>query len=69
MAKLIGGISLALPLPLAGTLLVLRGITDGESATRFLSPALSHLHSPYLDERHESGGRPLDAAIERKEPS
>ena len=29
-------------------LLVMRGITEAEAAERFLTPALSHLHSPYL---------------------
>src|SRR5258708_7907915 len=44
-----------------------RGITDPESATRFLTPSLSHLHPP----EQMTGVRPaidrLDAAIERKE--
>ena len=49
-------------------LLVLRGITDGESATRFLSPALSQLHSPYLMKGMKAAVDRIEAAIERKEP-
>jgi len=49
-------------------LLVARGIQDAESAHLFLSPSISHLHSPEL----MTGLRPaidrLEAAIERKEP-
>ena len=49
-------------------LLAARGIQDAESAYRFLSPSISHLHSPEL----MTGLRPaidrLEAAIERKEP-
>ena len=41
-------------------LLVVRGISDPEVAEHFLSPALSHLHSPYA----MSG---MKAAIERWE--
>ena len=48
-------------------LLVLRGITDFESAERFLNPSLSHLHSPYLMLGMKAAVDRIDAAIERKE--
>ena len=52
---------------LAG-LLVRRGITDAESAGRFLSPSLSHLHPPEQMAGLQTAVDRLDAAIERKEP-
>jgi single-stranded-DNA-specific exonuclease len=51
---------------LAG-LLVIRGITDPETAERFLAPSLSHLHSPYLMLGMKAAVDRIDAAIERKE--
>ncbi len=49
-------------------LLIRRGLTDAESAARFLSPSLDHLHLP----DHMTGLRAavdrIDAAIERKDP-
>ena len=48
-------------------LLIARGITDSEAAARFLSPSLSHLHSPYLMANMKAAVDRLDAAIERKE--
>jgi single-stranded-DNA-specific exonuclease len=48
-------------------LLVMRGITDGETAACFLAPSLVHLHSPYLMFGMRSAVDRLDAAIERKE--
>jgi single-stranded-DNA-specific exonuclease len=52
---------------LAG-LLLRRGLTDAESASRFLTPTLAHLHLP----EHMMGLRcavdRVDAAIERKDP-
>jgi len=48
-------------------LLVMRGITDGESAERFLSPSLSHLHSPYLMSGLTAAVERIVAAIDRKE--
>jgi single-stranded-DNA-specific exonuclease len=54
--------------PILGPLLIHRGITDAESAQRFLSPSLSHLHAPeQMTGLLTALGR-LDAAIERKEP-
>ena len=48
-------------------LLVLRGIDSPEFAVPFLSPSLSHLHSPYLMTGMKAAVDRLDAAIERKE--
>jgi single-stranded-DNA-specific exonuclease len=49
-------------------LLVHRGITDPETAARYLTPSLSHLHPPKLMTGLRSAVDRLDAAIERKEP-
>ena len=49
-------------------LLVHRGITDAESAARFLTPSLSHLHDPGRMAGLPAAVDRLDAAIERKEP-
>jgi single-stranded-DNA-specific exonuclease len=49
------------------SLLVIRGITDPETAERFLNPSLSHLHSPYLMSGMKAAVDRIDAAIERKE--
>jgi len=48
-------------------LLVMRGIQDATSAERYLAPAPSHLHSPYLMSGLRAAVDRLDAAIERKE--
>jgi len=49
-------------------LLVRRAITDPESACRFLSPSLSHLHAPERMTGLRAAVDRIDAAIERKEP-
>ena len=49
-------------------LLVRRGISDSESAQRFLKPSLSDLHSPEQMTGLRAAVDRLDAAIERKEP-
>ncbi|HYM77047.1 MAG TPA: single-stranded-DNA-specific exonuclease RecJ [Candidatus Dormibacteraeota bacterium] len=49
-------------------LLVRRGITDSDSALRFLAPSLSHLHAPELMTGLRTAVDRIDAAIERKEP-
>ena len=49
-------------------LLVRRGITDPESAQRFLKPSLSDLHAPEQMMGLRAAVNRLDAAIERKEP-
>jgi single-stranded-DNA-specific exonuclease len=48
-------------------LLVLRGITNIESARHYLAPSLAHLHSPYLMTGMKAAIDRLEAAIERKE--
>ncbi|MBV9623219.1 MAG: single-stranded-DNA-specific exonuclease RecJ [Acidobacteria bacterium] len=48
-------------------LLVLRGIDFAEAARAFLSPALAHLHSPYLMTGLKAAIERLEMAIERKE--
>ncbi|HEY1800632.1 MAG TPA: single-stranded-DNA-specific exonuclease RecJ [Terriglobales bacterium] len=48
-------------------LLVMRGITTGETAHHFLSPSLSDLHSPYLLTGMKAALDRIEAAIERKE--
>jgi single-stranded-DNA-specific exonuclease len=49
-------------------LLSMRGIADPESAARFLSPSLSHLHPPELMAGMGAAVDRIDAAIERKDP-
>ncbi len=49
------------------TLLVHRGIIDADSAQRFLSPSLAHLHAPEQMAGLGDAVDRLDAAIERKE--
>ena len=48
-------------------LLVMRGITTGETAHHFLSPSLSDLHSPYLLMGMKATLDRIEAAIERKD--
>ena len=48
-------------------LLVMRGIVDTESAEKFLSPSLEHLHSPYLMLGMRAAVDRIDRAIENKE--
>jgi single-stranded-DNA-specific exonuclease len=48
-------------------LLVARDIRDAETAARFLSPSIHHLHSPYLMLGMQAAVDRLDAAIEQKE--
>jgi single-stranded-DNA-specific exonuclease len=49
-------------------LLVTRGITEPEAAERFLTPSITHLHSPYFMTGMKTAIDRLEAAIERKEP-
>src|SRR5262249_590059 len=53
--------------PLLTRLLVLRGITTAAEATRFLSPSLEHLHSPYLMRGMKEAVERLSSAIVNKE--
>lgn len=48
-------------------LLVLRGITQGADAERYLAPSLVHLHSPQLMTGMNAAVDRVSAAIERKE--
>ena len=54
--------------PILAPLLVRRGITDLESAQRYLSPAISHLHAPELMTGLPAAVDRINAALERKEP-
>jgi single-stranded-DNA-specific exonuclease len=49
-------------------LLANRGIRDADSAIRFLSPSLTHLHPPEQMTGLRAAVERIDAAIERKEP-
>ena len=49
-------------------LLLMRGIANLQAAERFLSPSLSHLHSPYLMTGMKAAVDRIEAAIENKEP-
>jgi single-stranded-DNA-specific exonuclease len=53
--------------PVLARLLVARGIADAESAHRFLSPSLEHLHSPYGIAGMTAAVDRLLGAIERRE--
>jgi single-stranded-DNA-specific exonuclease len=70
-AELVSQPSLGLKNPeiasMLARLLVMRGITKGEAAERFLAPALSHLHSPYLMAGMKTAVDRIEAAIENKE--
>ena len=49
-------------------LLIRRGLTDAESAARFLTPSVDHLHSPEQMTGLRCAVDRLDAAIESKDP-
>ena len=53
--------------PLIARVLVARGMTEPESANRFLRPALADLHDPYLLTGMDSAVRRLRRAIDLKE--
>src|SRR5262245_6578067 len=53
--------------PTIASLLATRGITTAEEASRFLSPSLTHLHSPYLMLGMRTAVERLRAAVECKE--
>jgi single-stranded-DNA-specific exonuclease len=61
------GIKTAPQAEILARLLIMRGVEDGESAHRFLSPSLAHLYSPYLLTGMKAAVDRIDAAIERKE--
>ena len=56
------------PIPTLARLLVRRGLTDADSAARFLFPSSAHLHAPEQMTGLRAAVDRLDAAIERKEP-
>jgi single-stranded-DNA-specific exonuclease len=56
------------PLDTLARLLIRRGITDPDSAARFLFPSLDHLNAPEEMLGLRSAVDRLDAAIERKDP-
>src|ERR1700690_2973121 len=49
-------------------LLVMRGITEGEAAERFLAPSLAHLHSPYLMTGMKTAVDRIESALDNREP-
>jgi single-stranded-DNA-specific exonuclease len=53
--------------PTLARLLLLRGVASAEQAQRFLSPSLSHLHSPYAMSGMGAAVERLRTALERKE--
>jgi single-stranded-DNA-specific exonuclease len=56
--------------PFASTLarlLVMRGIDETQAAEAFLSPSLSHLHSPYLMTGMKAAVDRIEAALEKKQ--
>ena len=54
--------------PIVARLLATRGLVSPEEAQHFLSPALAHLHSPYLMLGMKAAVERLQTAIERKDP-
>ena len=56
------------PLNTLARLLIRRGITEPDSAARFLFPSLDHLHAPEEMLGLRAAVDRIDAAIERKEP-
>lgn len=53
--------------PSLAALLLSRGIGDAESAARFLSPSIEHLHSPFAMTGMRAAVERIEAAIDRKE--
>ncbi|MGH9492934.1 MAG: DHH family phosphoesterase, partial [Terriglobales bacterium] len=53
--------------PLLARMLAARGVSTAEEARAYLSPSLSHLHSPYLMSGMQAAVERLEAAIARKE--
>jgi single-stranded-DNA-specific exonuclease len=62
------GLSRADSSSILASLLLRRGITDSDSALRFLVPSLSHLHPPEQMSGLRVAVERIAAAIERKEP-
>lgn len=53
--------------PLTARILVNRGVTTPEAASRYLRPSLDHLHDPFLMSGMRAAVERLKAAIERRE--
>lgn len=53
--------------PLIARMMVARGVRTADEARAYLSPQLSHLHSPYLMSGMGAAVERLEAALERKE--
>jgi single-stranded-DNA-specific exonuclease len=53
--------------PMTARLLVMRGITTPEEASRFLQPSLDHLHDPYRLAGMREAVERLEAAVGRRE--
>ena len=62
------GLSRADSSSILASLLLRRGMTDADSALRFLAPSLSHLHPPEQMSGLRVAVERIEAAIERKEP-
>jgi single-stranded-DNA-specific exonuclease len=56
------------PLHTLVRLLIRRGLTDADSAARYLAPSLAHLHAPERMTGLRAAVDRIDAAIERKDP-
>ncbi|HWO36240.1 MAG TPA: hypothetical protein VNO32_46210, partial [Candidatus Acidoferrum sp.] len=56
------------PLHTLARLLLRRGLTDADSAARFLAPCVDHLHLPGQMTGLRCAVDRVDAAIERKDP-
>src|SRR5712692_3269628 len=65
---LVRGLSRADCSSILASLLLRRGITDSDSALRFLAPSLSHLHPPEQMSGLRVAVERMEAAIEGKEP-
>jgi single-stranded-DNA-specific exonuclease len=61
-------VSRPVPVRTLARLLIRRGITEPDTAARFLFPSLDHLHAPEQMTGLRAAVDRLDAAIERKEP-
>jgi single-stranded-DNA-specific exonuclease len=56
------------PLHTLARLLIRRGLTDADSAARYLAPSLAHLYTPERMTGLRAAVDRIDAAIERKDP-
>ena len=56
------------PFHILARLLIRRGLTDADSAARFLFPSIAHLHAPEQMTGLRAAVDRIDSAIERKDP-